>query len=98
MVNIQEKQQLHSQIKEQDKELELLLQMEHSLLEQGDLSREKLKGLNVSLIVSEKERDDTQERVDELSQLVFHLENELKGSSVTLESEEKESEVSYIIS
>lgn len=72
--------------------------MEHSLIEQGDLSREKLKGLNVSLIVSEKERDDTQERVDELSQLVLMLENELKASSVTLESEEKEREVSCITS
>ena len=97
-MNIQEKQQLHSQIKEQEKELELLLQVEHSLIEQGDLSREKLKGLNVSLIVSEKERDDTQERVDELSQLVLMLENELKASSVTLESEEKEREVSCITS
>ena len=94
MVNTQERDQLHSQIKEQEKELEALLLMERKLGEEEDQSREKLKNLNIALAVSEKERDETQERVQDVTYSVGQLEVQLETISKALESETVEKEVS----
>ncbi|KAI6655242.1 Lamin B1 [Oopsacas minuta] len=94
-VNIQEREQLHSQIKEQEKELEMLLQMEVALLEEGEVSKERLKRNNVTLVVGEKERDDTQERVQDLDQFIRQLQIELDTITKSLETEERETQNAY---
>ena len=93
-MNTQERDQLHLQIKEQEKQLEALQQMECKLAEEGGQSRERLQGLNISLAVSEKERDETQDRVQEITQSVKQLELHLETSSKALECELREKEVS----
>ena len=96
MLNTQERDQLHLQIREQEKELEALLQTERELAGEGDQGRERLQSLNIALAVGEKERDDTQERVQEITCLVRQLEIQLETTSKALESEVGEKEVSEI--
>ena len=91
---VQEREQLHSQIKEQEKELDTLQEVERKLREEGEQGSERLKGAQVSLAVSEKELGEIRDKVGQQTIVVEELEGDLEGFLENLESEISEREVS----
>ena len=91
---VQEREQLHSQIKEQGKELEALQDSEEKLRDEGEQGRERLKGAQVSLALSEKELGEIRDKVRQQTSIVSDLEGELENIVENLETEISEREVS----